>query len=146
MINTNLHGVQIQGDVALLRMPANKPSLNEMIQNVTSQLSEVAQRISDFLSAPLQYNAQKQPLQDHTARGRKINLSLPFPKEKPSQERTEPVTAKSEKPQKLDFKPVEHAEKKMLSWIAKEISSAKREANENNKNHEPKHHDKDQSL
>lgn len=118
--------------------------MNKLIDGLKNLNEKITETIHNF--ADSFKRSREQPLQDHTARGRKINLSLPFPKEKPSQERTEPVTAKSEKAQKIEFKPAEHAEKKMMSWIAKEISSAKREASENNKNHEPKHHDKDQSL
>lgn len=138
---------QAAGAIATaLPLPTNPPPLFDM-DKIINALENLNEKIVDTIHnfADTFKRSREQPLQDRTARGRKINLSLPFPKEKPSQERTEPVTAKFEKAQKLDFKPAEHAEKK-LSWIAKEISSAKREANENNKNHEPKHHDKDQSL
>lgn len=130
-----------------IQPPQNQ--FTDIINKAIDGLVRVADKITDFLSSSsgiLHNEGHTQPSQDRTARGRKINLSLPFSKEKLSQERTEPVTAKSEKAQKIEFKPAEHAEKKMMSWIAKEISSAKREASENNKNHEPKHHDKDQSL
>lgn len=138
---------QAAGAIATaLPLPTNPPPLFDM-DKIINALENLNEKIVDTIHnfADTFKRSREQPPQDRTARGRKINLSLPFPKEKPSQERTEPVTAKSEKAQKLDFKPAEHAEKK-LSWIVKEISSAKREANENNKNHEPKHHDKDQSL
>lgn len=135
---TSLHIPQLQGGEAVLKMPPQLP-FNEIIENLIAQLSESAQKISDFLSTPIRFSAQKQPPQAHTAHERKINSELPFPKQKPSEERAEPITAK---PKKRNVKSAE----KQSSWIGKLLSLAKSEADEHNKNHEPKSHDKDKSL
>lgn len=138
----NLHSALFQGNTIALAMPNPQPSFEEIIRNTIAQLSDVAQKITKFLSSSIHSFAQEQPPQARTAHERKINSELPFPKQKPADERTEPVTAKQEKARKPEVKPSE----KQSSWIGNLISSARSESDAHNKNHEPKAHDKDKSL
>lgn len=138
----NLHSALFQGNTIALAMPNPQPSFEEIIRNTLAQLSDVAQKITKFLSSSIHSFAQEQPPQARTAHERKVNSELPFPKQKPTDERTEPVTAKQGKAQKPEVKPSE----KQSSWIGNLISSARSESDAHNKNHEPKAHDKDKSL
>lgn len=140
--NKKLHSSLFQGNTIALAMPNPQPSFEEIIRNTIAQLSEVAQKITKFFSSSIHSFAQEQPPQARTAHERKINSELPFPKQKPADERIEPVTAKQEKAQKSEVKPSE----KQSSWIGNLISSARSESDAHNKNHEPKAHDKDKSL
>lgn len=142
LYRANLHSAQLQGGAIALKMPNPQPSFEETINNIISRLSEVAQKISDFLNHTDKPFVQEQPPQARTAHERKINTELPFPKQKPTDERTEPITAKQEKARKPEIKSTE----KLSSWFGKQLSSAKHEADEHNKNNEPKAHNKDRSL
>ncbi len=108
--------------------------LGELLKNVIAGLSNVSKKISEFLTAPLpsvHIGERKQPSQARKPSARKINYNIPFAKQTLSDERSEPSAAKPER---------------RSSWIDKMLSSAKREADENNSKHEIKRHDKDKSL
>lgn len=137
---------QAAGAIAL-PFPSNLPPLFDIskiiiaLQALNEKITNAIHTFTDSFSlshAPKQ-STQEQPPQARTAHERKINTELPFPKEKPLEERTEPITAK---PEKRDVKSAE----KQSSWIGSLLNSAKSEADEHNKNHEPKAHDKDKSL
>ncbi len=108
--------------------------LGELLKNVIAGLSDVSKKITEFLTAPLpsvHIGERKQPSQARKPSERKINYNIPFAKQTPSDERSEPSAAKPER---------------RSSWIDKMLSSAKREADENNSKHKIKSHDKDKSL
>ena len=137
---------QAASDIAL-PFPSNQPPLFDIskiiiaLQALNEKITNAIHTFTDSFSlshAPKQ-STQEQPPQARTAHERKVNSELPFPKQKHADERTEPVKAK---PEKYDVKPAE----KQSSWIGSLLNSAKSEADEHNKNHEPKAHDKDKSL
>lgn len=140
---------QAASDIAL-PFPSNQPPLFDIskiiiaLQALNEKITNAIHTFTDSFSlshAPKQ-STQEQPPQARTAHERKVNSELPFPKQKPADERTEPVTAKQEKARKPEVKPSE----KQSSWIGNLISSARSESDAHNKNHEPKAHDKDKSL
>ncbi len=119
---------------AVLPDPNRYNPLGELLKNVIAGLSDVSKKITEFLTAPLpsvHIDERTQPSQARKPSARKINYNIPFAKQTPSDERSEPSAAKPER---------------RSSWIDKMLSSAKREADENNSKHEIKSHDKDKSL
>ncbi len=119
---------------AVLPDPNRYNPLGELLKNVIAGLSDVSKKITEFLTAPLpsvHIGERKQSSQARNSSERKINYNIPFAKQAPSDVRSEPSAAKPER---------------RSSWIDRMLSSAKREADENNSKHEIKSHDKDKSL
>lgn len=78
--NKNIHSAQPQDGSVVLSIPNPQLSFEEMIENITAQLYEVNQKISDFLSASFRPLPQKQSSQTRTIYEKKVNdESLPFP-------------------------------------------------------------------
>lgn len=118
--NKNIHSAQPQGGSVVLPIPNPQLSFEEMIGNITAQLYEVNQKISDFLSASFRPLPQRQPAQTRTAYEKKANDESP------------PFSAKTQK---------------RPSLLAA-IKTAKPIADEQNQARPPKNKkkDKDQSL
>lgn len=112
-------------------------SLNEKIINVIHSISDSFKR--SHHSEP---SVREQPKQDRTPLGKEIDDEISDQKEISSEDRQKPAVTKSQKSGEQEIEVHEEQSR----WINKMINSAKREANENNKEQEPKYHDKNQSL
>lgn len=96
--NKNIHNLQSQGGSAVLPISNPQPSFEEMIRNITAQLYEVNQKISDFLSASFRSLPQRQPVQTRTAYEKKVNDDLPSFSVKPQKRPSLLAALKSAKP------------------------------------------------